>query len=301
MSFIKKLKKIFGIDEEPVEESKPEAEADAAEPEKRSSKINRPVSSLPPAPEKREEIVRFIIHSLRPYMDEKSNTIAGLQFYILCENNEEEELAKVALYAGTPDKFKQEELHRKLTDNFIHLPDNWFFEFNIVRDKLPECRFKKDFFALEIVDLMQKGSNFPTARLLPLEGQTSESEYLLNPNQKQKYFIGRGKNPILESGRTHTNDIVFLDKDDAEFDETKGASNLFISRNHAFIAYNPYQRKYFLYVDKGGLPSSGNKTKILKAGEGDRIVRVDILGAAHELSDGDQIELGGEAKLLFLM
>ena len=76
-----------------------------------------------------------------------------------------------------------------------------------------------------------------------------------------------------------------------------GASNQYVSRNHAVITFNPQQRSYFIAADKGGVPESGNKTKLFTAAG--RIVRLDIAGAAHELQDGDQLELGGSARLLF--
>ena len=82
-----------------------------------------------------------------------------------------------------------------------------------------------------------------------------------------------------------------------EFDPLKGAANLSVSRNHARISYDPAQKKYFLLADEGGLPSRGNKIKIFKTT--DAVIRADVLGMNYELADGDQIELGGETKLLF--
>ena len=57
-------------------------------------------------------------------------------------------------------------------------------------------------------------------------------------------------------------------------------------------------KKYFLYPDKGGLPESGNKLKVFTRDE--KVKQLSIEGVPHELHDGDQIALGGEAVLVFM-
>ena len=140
-------------------------------------------------------------------------------------------------------------------------------------------------------------STHPKAKLITLKGQTAIREYILKPEEKQSYLIGREYTPELASGRVRINDIYFLAENDSEFDPVKGAANLSVSRNHARISYDPAQKKYFLLADEGGLPSRGNKIKIFKTT--DAVIRADVLGMNYELADGDQIELGGETKLLF--
>ncbi|WP_234736769.1 FHA domain-containing protein [Tellurirhabdus bombi] len=256
-----------------------------------------PASSLPPAPKMREDIIGFVIQSLRPYVDEKNPPINGLKFYALCPTREEEEIVKVALFDGHPTKSIKDELNLKFKDNYLFLPPDWTFDYQIVTGKLPEGGFQRGNFSLVILTKATQTGDHPKARLQTLIGQTVEPEYELNPEKKESYCIGRSNERKSDSGRIQTNDIIFLDRSDSGFDETKGEVNLYVSRNHATIKYNPARRKYLLYADKGGLPSSDNKTKILRTD--DRIERVDILGMGYELADGDQIELGGEAKLLF--
>lgn len=254
--------------------------------------------SIPATRVKREEIVRFIINGLKPYIDEKAHTIAGLRLYVLCNNKEQEETLEVALCSDTPGMFQKEHLERKLVNNFIQLAGGWFFEYRPVKDTLPDYCIIQGSMGLEVIrrgqDLVQQ---YSTARLQVLVGKTEFPEYELNPQQQLKFNIGRTKNPQLTSGRIHTNDIVFWGQDETEFDAQTGGANLHVSRNHAYILYNPQLDKFFLFPDNGGLPENGNKTRIYTID--DKIKSLNVPGVSHELQSGDQIELGGTAILVF--
>lgn len=294
--FLKKLKKALGAetDDRPEYKEPVQAATPAVTPE---NSAQPKASVLPPAPEKREEIIRFIIHALRPYVNETNTGIKGIKLYILCGSKEEETLANIALYADKPNAFKTGELQRKLSDNYISPDAGWFFEYTLVRDKLPDCMFTQHSLGLDVVKSGQLTGNITIAGITVISGQLEMEEYLLDPKKKQKYTIGRSKTPILPSGAMHTNDIVFINKDEPGFDPVKGANNMFVSRNHAIIFYNAEQRSYFITADKGGIPESANKTKLFTTSG--QVVRLDIAGASHEIHDGDQVELGGNARLLF--
>src|SRR5689334_19490870 len=92
-------------------------------------------SFIPATLVKRDEIIGFIIKSLRPYVDEKGISVTGLRMFVLCANKEEEESARVALYMDKPGMFKSEHLERKLLNHFIQLEQDWFFESEIVQEK----------------------------------------------------------------------------------------------------------------------------------------------------------------------
>jgi pSer/pThr/pTyr-binding forkhead associated (FHA) protein len=139
--------------------------------------------------------------------------------------------------------------------------------------------------------------HYSKARIQVLVGQAESSEYILDPQAKLKFCIGRSKTPQLSSGKIQLNDIVFLALNEPGFDETAGRANLHVSRNHAYIVYDPQGDRYLLYPDKGGLPDYGNKVKIHTAD--DKVKSLNIYGVSHLLQDGDQIELGGEAVLGF--
>jgi hypothetical protein len=86
---------------------------------------SQPVLSIPATRAKREEIIRFIINGLKPYIDEKGHTIAGLRLYVVCNNKEGEETLQVALCADTPGMFQKEHLERKLvTARLLYNPGN---------------------------------------------------------------------------------------------------------------------------------------------------------------------------------
>lgn len=260
---------------------------------------SQPVLSIPATRAKREEIVRFIINGLKPYIDEKAHTIAGLRLYVVCNNNELEETLQVSLCTDTPGMFQKEHLERKLVNNFIQLAGGWFFEHHLVKDKLPDYCITHGTMGLEVI---RRGQDFvqqySVARLQVLVGKAEFPEYELNPQQQLKFNIGRTKNPQLTSGKIHTNDIVFWGQGESDFDEKTAAANLHVSRNHAYISYNPQLDKFYLFPDKGGLPENGNKIRIYTAD--DKVKSLNVPGVSHELQHGDQIELGGAAILVFV-
>lgn len=262
-------------------------------------KDNGAALSIPATRTKREELIRFIINGLKPYIDEKAHTLAGLRLYLLCNDKEQEEILHVALCTDTPGMFQKDHLERKLVNNFIQMADNWFFEYHFVKDKLPEYCITQGMLGLEVI---RRGQDFvqqySTARVQVLVGKTELPEYVLNPQQQLKFNIGRTKNPHLPSGKIHTNDIVFWGQGEPQFDEHTASANLHVSRNHAYILYNPQLDKFFLFPDKGGLPENGNKTRIYTAD--DKVKMLNVPGVSHELQHGDQIELGGAAILVFL-
>lgn len=260
--------------------------------------VQEPVSFMPATPARRDAIIKFIIQSLRPYVDERSLSVAGLRFYILCTDAEQEEAARIALYADKPGLFKTEQLERKLLNHFIQLEPNWFFEYYLVKDQLPENCIQQGAFGLKITRAGdQLVEHYSTACLQVLVGQAEQFEYTLDPHQQLRFNIGRSKSPQLASGKIQLNDIVFLAAGEPGYDETAGRANLHVSRNHAYIVYDPKGDKFLLYPDKGGLPDSGNKIKVHTAD--DKIKWLNMYGIAHHLQEGDQIELGGEAILRF--
>jgi len=256
-------------------------------------------SFIPVTAVRREAIIGFIVQALQPYVDERSLSVAGLRLYVCCNNFTEEESASVALCMDKPNLFKNQYLERKLLNHFIQLEPDWFFEYELVKE-LPAGCIREGNFALKIIRAGDhKKEHFSKAYIHVLAGQAAQSEYTLDPRVQIKYLIGRSRQPQLSSGKVRLNDIVFLGKEDVGFHETKGSANLHVSRNHAYILYDPATDNYFLYPDRGGLPDNGNKLKVHTAD--DKIKWLNIYGVAHLLQDGDQIELGGGAVLLFRM
>lgn len=263
-----------------------------------SKSANTKASFVPSTPMKRDAIIGFILNALKPYVDEKGLSVQGLKFYIHCTTPEETEAARVALYLDKPDLFKTEHLERKLINHFIQLERGWYFEAQIVKDQLPEDCQQQGQFGVKII---QAGGSVALrsskARLLIMVGQAEQHEYLLDPIKQQKFYIGRSKSPQLPSGKIQLNDIVFVAKDEPGFNEIVGMANLHVSRNHAYIQYDARTDRYLLYPDKGGLPENGNKIKVHTAD--DKIKFLNLYGVAHPLQEGDQIELGGEAILMY--
>lgn len=253
---------------------------------------------IPVTPVKRDAITGFIVQSLKPYVDEKSLSVVGLRFYIVCHTPEQEEAARVALCTDKPGLFKTEYLERKLLNHFIQLETDWFFEYEVVKQELPENCIQQGSFGLKVIRAGDRIVEcYSKAILQVLVGQAEHHEYILDPHTQLKFNIGRSKSPQLSSGKVQLNDIVFLGKGEPGFDEVAGRANMHVSRNHAYIVYDPKVDLYFLYPDKGGLPDNGNKIKVHTAD--DKVKWLNIFGVAHILQEGDQVELGGEAVLRF--
>lgn len=251
-------------------------------------------AGLPPAPKKREEIIRFIIHGMAPYVNERKTGIKGIRLYVLAKSKEEENLVRIALYAEKSGAFKEEELERKLSDHYINPDADWYFEFKLLTDQIPDCLYRNETMGLDIIKESVVKTNFSKAIITILSGQAEKEEYLLDPAVKPKYKIGRGKNPVLTSGMMHTNDIAFIAKEETGFDETKGTANLTVSRFHASIIFKPELNKFYIAAEAGGVAS---KTKLFS--ENGKMIRLEVPGALHELADNDQAELGGSVRILF--
>jgi hypothetical protein len=258
-------------------------------------------SFIPSSTALREAIIGFIIQSLQPYVGESAVSVNGLHFYIVCSNPEEEEAARVALYVDRPGMFKTEHLERKLLNHFIQMDAGWFFEGHLVKEEqLPADCIRKLNFGLSIIRSGEHvPGNYSKALLQVLTGQAESSEYMLDPKKQLKFNIGRTKTPQLLSGKIQQNDIVFLGKDEPGFNELTGSANHHVSRNHAYIIYDPKNNCFRLYPDRGGLPENGNKLKIHTSN--DKVKWLNLYGISHCLSDGDQVELGGAVVLRFKM
>jgi len=290
MTLLENLKQLFGLGAAPPDQTPPAGPAPAPA---------TSTTKLPRAPQKREAIYRFIVEKLTPYANEKEGAPIGLHLWVLCHSAEEEELARVALYANQPGQF-QSELDRHLANQYIRMPANWPFEAQIVRDKLPaDSTYRQGDLALTV---LHRSAPTPVSkglalmRVRALIGQLAEESYRLDPASKPEYCVGRGRTVQTASGRVRTNDIIFLDANDPAFDPQAGDANLAVSRQHATIRYDAAHRAFRLFADPGGLPANGNKIKILRANG--TIERADMPGMGYTLAAGDQIELGGEAKLL---
>ncbi|CCH57177.1 hypothetical protein BN8_06583 [Fibrisoma limi BUZ 3] len=292
MSFIDTLKTLFGLTPSRVDQP-------TDQPNDTEGTLPSPKpapSGLPPAAQRRDQVVRFIVDKLRPYQNEPGAAPVGLRLCIACSSPEEEESYRVALRTNQPGKF-QTELNRHLADNYISLSKNWRFESEFYQGELPDCTYREGNLGLIVLDGSKPDGPPQLARLVTVAGQTEQTEYLLDPTQQTTFCIGRGRTTQTSSGRVRTNDIVILNDNDPGFDPEKGAGNGAVSRAHATIRYNMAQRQYALLVDAGGLPASGNKTKIFHPD--DRMERADIAGMSYPLQHGDQIELGGSVTLHF--
>lgn len=254
-----------------------------------------PSDGLPPTPRLREQLFGFIVNHLTAYTNETEGLPTGLTLWLCTDDPAEQDGLNVALWASQPGQF-QRELSRHLADHYIQLAPGWQFQWQFVDGTLPTtCTYRQGRFGLDVHHpALEKPLR---ARLRALVGQTADEHYVLDPAVQTEYRIGRGKMAETASGRVRTNDVAFLDASEPGFDAGRGDANGSVSRQHATIRYDTEGRRYRLIADAGGLPASGNKTKILRTD--DTVERADLPGVGYVLRSGDQIELGGDAKLLF--
>ena len=296
MAFIDNLKQLFGLGTSPanmpttpVALTMPAANVPAPAPN-----LSGISSGMPTTPRQRENLYRFVVEKLGAYSSETDGLPTGLTLWVRCLDTAEEDRMAVALYATQPGHFRTD-LSRHLADQYIRLAPNWTFTWQFMRDELPAvCTYQEGNLGLEVI---RPATSKPLQlRIRTLKGQTTQTMYVLNPEQQTEFRIGRGRTVETASGRVRTNDIAFLESGEPGFDADRGEPNASVSRQHATIRYEADTRRYRLMADAGGLPANGNKTKILRAN--DTVERADLPGVGYTLSPGDQIELGGEAKLL---
>lgn len=285
MNLLDSLKNLFGFTPHPPD-SQPAPTGVSA----------RSESGLPPAAQRREQVLRFLVDKLRPYQNEPGSAPTRLRLGIAVTSPEEEALYKVALWDSQPGRF-QDELSRQLADNYVKLAKNWQFDYVLSADTPSDCTFREGNLGLLVQDATMTLAPPRRARLTALAGQMEHADYVLDPALKTSFCLGRGRTTQTASGRIRTNDLVFLNDDDPGFDPQKGSGNGAVSRAHATIRYDADQQRYALLVDLGGLPGGGNKTKLLHPDN--TVERADIPGMNYPLRDGDQIELGGAVTLLF--
>lgn len=294
MSFINNLKHLFGLGMPPAEtpQTAPAPDQSATETDKKPGPA--PLSGMPSTPRQREAVYGFIVEKLAAYSSETEGLPTGLTLWVRSADTAEDDRIAVALFAGQPGHFQQE-LTRHLADHYIQLAPNWTFSYHCVRNELPgDCIYQQGNLGLHI---QRPNTEKPlVVRLRALTGQTAEATYLLDPTVQTEFRVGRGQTVQTASGRVRTNDIAFVDAGEPGFDADKGDPNLSVSRQHATIQYVSARRCYYLIADAGGLPANGNKTKILRTN--DTVERADLPGVGYVLAPGDQIELGGEAKLV---
>ncbi|TAE30676.1 MAG: FHA domain-containing protein [Cytophagales bacterium] len=285
MPLIDNLKNLFGLGTPPAE-TPPTAPAES-QPAR---------SALPQTPQQRDVLFRFIVESLSAYTSETESLPTGITLWLRADDKADEDRLNVALYAAQPGHFRAE-LGRHLANHYIRLAPDWAFNWRFTADTLPDiCAYQQGDLGLQVI---RPETEKPLRALLrTLTGQTVQTSYLLDPNVQTEYRIGRGRMVQTASGRVRTNDIAFIDSSEPDFDPQRGEANLTVSRQHATIRYDAAKRQYRLFADAGGLPANNNKTKILRAN--DTVDRADLPGIGYLLSPDDQIELGGEAKLLFV-
>jgi hypothetical protein len=303
MSILEKIKEVFGFTPAATTHKQNNTDSNqgtSSEPEstgRQQPKIVPANAGPPPAAIQRDKVLRFVVDKLRPYQNESASAITGLRLFVAYQTPEEADEFRVALWENQPGRFQQE-VNRLLLDNYITLPGNWSLTHELVAGSLPTVAYQQDNVGLTLVrkDTPTDGPA-PVARLRALKGQLAQTEYRLDPAEKTSFCIGRGQTAETPSGRVRTNDIVILNPDEPGFDTELGRNNGAVSRSHATIRYDAVKQRYVLLVDPGGLPASGNKTKIFRTD--DQLERADIAGLSYPLQDGDQIELGGAVSLLF--
>ncbi|SDD86519.1 FHA domain-containing protein [Niabella drilacis] len=124
------------------------------------------------------------------------------------------------------------------------------------------------------------------ARVVATEGVTWEPEYILEPTGKH-YFIGRGKDPKIESGPKIHNDIAFVGIEEKNEEQYK--VNNFISRSHAVIVFDKEIGAYKLFRSKF-LNNPSHKIKIFNASLDDFSgISLSNATVPHILKNGDSI------------
>lgn len=130
-----------------------------------------------------------------------------------------------------------------------------------------------------------------TLSLIEGTGSLVKSSYILDPDKKKVYHIGRGITS-RKAGKYRVNDIVVKDN---ERDEELQQFNAHVSSAHADILFR--NNKYYLKASVGGCRTTGGSpTKIVRD---EKEIELRDPSLIYPLQSGDMIELGKKVLLIF--
>lgn len=236
----------------------------------------------------RHTLVQFIKEKLQKAEGGEGADINGIYIYINCHDSERY-LYESAVYASSPDKFK-DEIQKVADDYAILLPHSWKCEVAFT-DSFPE----HSYLAPEIntalfISTRKTGGAVKRSKafIRILSGNAEKELYVLNPS-KEKINIGREAQAQLSGGFVRKNVIAFT---------AAGAMdiNRSVSRQHAHIEWEPSSGSFLIFADEGGIPPH-NKMKI-RTVEG-TFFKMQAIEVGHRLQEGDQVILGDKAVLEF--
>ncbi|MEP6948521.1 MAG: FHA domain-containing protein [Ginsengibacter sp.] len=236
----------------------------------------------------RNILLQFIKEKLQRAEGGEGANINGIYLYINC-NDSERYVYESAVYAATPEKFK-DEVQRIADDYAILLPPSWKYEIAFT-DKFPEHSYvvAQVNTALFISTGKTGAVNKKSRAYIRILGGNAEKEFYVLEPSKEKINIGREAKVQLSGGFVRKNAIAFT---------AAGAMdvNRSVSRQHAHIEWEPATGSFLIFADEGGIPPH-NKMKIRTA-EGTSI-KMQAIEVGHRLQEGDQVILGEKAVLEF--
>lgn len=235
---------------------------------------------------KKQEIIQTVIHQLRHLIGLSKVRYSHLILFVKTTSPADD----IAVGAVVNQDNFVRELDIALKNAQIQLPANWIFEARVsasLPEHLPATSDGR--YALEI----KQAQPAPLAIKTRI-GQTKEDITFLVDFEK-RYNLGRGATVQLDSGGVISNDIIFMNPEDAGYDSAQGAPNARVSRHHAYIQYDPDSNHFMLFPYRGGLPVNGNRTKILRKDLAPISLREPGYGEILYVSD--QILLGNDVIL----
>lgn len=240
----------------------------------------------------RNEILIFIKEQLQKAEGGEGSGIIGLEIFVRA-TPEDQYIYEGALYHENPDKLKQDEIQRILDDYEISLPANWTLAIHYIEENFPRHAtvMPGNEVALKILTKKSAVAARPssaTIRILHGKGVQDNIEITAG---KDPVNIGRGEMAQTADGFFRKNHIAFTE------DETIPA-NRSVSRKHAHIEWDEKIKSFVLHADDGGIPPM-NKTKVRTTG--DTVVKLNTTEIGHVLTNNDQVILGEEAVIEFLV
>jgi len=195
----------------------------------------------------KKQIISFICNELQGYKFDKSLQISAITLAIQGCGYDDAIMAIVT----SPDFEK--ELQRTLANKGIYAAANNICKWSFGREQPQNEKTKeiaKGIFLLiygkeEYQETIQPPAPLK-ARIAALRGSLEQSNYILDARQRQKWNIGRGKEPVRDD-RKHYNDIVIKDNNDE--------INRKVSGKHACIVFKQnegFKLKTYMREDEHG-------------------------------------------------
>ena len=270
---------------EEIQEIKPQPKATP----KQAQNAQKPINNVKNAIELEEFALTNIIRKMKP-LSYSGVKLSGINFHFKNAKTSSEAVAAQKIFVED-DKFLNK-LYRKLDDAGIAYLEP--LKVKVIYNS--ESIEDGSLYQVEVLTPKETNGKYK-GKITITEGFAWQEEYILDQNPEKIYYIGRGKNPKLESGLRVKNDIAFVSLD--EESDPKFAINNYISRSMAFIYFDA-DTNQFILKRSAKMKNSNHVLKVFRdTVSGIQESNLTHISMSYALESGDQIMINDKLAMEF--